>query len=243
MAMWLWLQNHASFFNLTAKVLNLSNMVINELAKEAADCLRWLQSKVPPKPNPLEDMPYTALAMNRAISFQNFYKIRFTMISGIKNYLNNVCSVVFADILVQVLGNRYSKLPLNVPIHVPGFPHPTFGVITVIPRSLDYTIPNKKGPLDTIWSLNPKAQVDDRTMFLTFSRGLYVTEEEVVELFNSKYGDCVEDVHMVPPTSSNRSLYAKMVVRNVSTIDQILSTCSSAKFRINGKHVWARKYE
>ncbi|XP_060216525.1 uncharacterized protein LOC132644008 [Lycium barbarum] len=114
---------------------------------------------------------------------------------------------------------------------------------SVIPRALDYTLSNKKGPLDTIWSLKPEAQVDDRTMFLTFSKGYPVTEAEVIELFNSKYGDCAEDVHMVPPTSSNHSLYARMVVRDVSTIDQSLSTCPIAKFRINGKDVWARKYE
>ncbi|KAG5590970.1 hypothetical protein H5410_041484 [Solanum commersonii] len=48
---------------------------------------------------------------------------------------------------------------------------------------------------------------------------------------------------MVPPTSSKHLLYAQMVVRDVSTIDQILSTSPIAKFKINGKVVWARKYE
>uniref|UniRef100_K4CKP1 Uncharacterized protein n=1 Tax=Solanum lycopersicum TaxID=4081 RepID=K4CKP1_SOLLC len=123
------------------------------------------------------------------------------------------------DILVWVLSKGYPKVPLNFPIHVPGFPHQTFGIITVILRSLDYIIPNKNGPLENIWSLKPKSQVDDRTMFLTLSRGEHMTKKEVVELFNSKYIDFVEDVHMPPPTSSKLLLYAQMVVRDVSTID------------------------
>nr|GMD41029.1 uncharacterized protein LOC109169472 [Ipomoea batatas] len=75
-------------------------------------------------------------------------------------------------------------------------------------------------------------------------RGYPVSEEEVKELFNSYYGDCVETVKMVPPmNASEQSLYARLVVRSVSTIDQVLSRGPIAKFRVNGKHVWARKYE
>ncbi|KAG5590971.1 hypothetical protein H5410_041485 [Solanum commersonii] len=128
---------------------DLPNMVINQLAKEAVACLRWVQSKVPPISNLAGDMPITTVVMDRAMSFQYFYKIRFTMISGIKNYLNNVCSIIFADILFWVLSKGYPTMPLNFPIHVPGFPHQTFGIITVIRRSLDYIILNKNGPLTT----------------------------------------------------------------------------------------------
>ncbi|KAF3685378.1 hypothetical protein FXO37_00694 [Capsicum annuum] len=106
------------------------------------------------------------------------------------------------------------------------FLHPTFGVITVIPRSLDYTISDKKGPLDTIWSLKPETQVEYKT---------------VTELFNSKYEDCVEDIHMVTSTSPDHMLYARIVVRDVSTINRILSICPIVKFNVNGKQFWTRK--
>lgn len=160
------------------------------------------------------------------------------MISGIKEFLNKVCAIIFADILHQTI----PRSPLNYPIPVLGFPHPTFGPIKVVPRSLDSIIPSNElwG-----WSLKSDALVDDRTMFLTFSRGFPVSEGEVKELFNSYYGiNCVEQVQMMPlASSSNHSLYARMVVHNVSTIDQILCRRSIAKIKINGKHVWARKYE
>ncbi|XP_015084263.1 uncharacterized protein LOC107027679 [Solanum pennellii] len=241
MDIWLWLRNHASCLNLIVKFLDVPIMEINLLAKEAVMCLKWVQSKVPPKSNLARGMAITAMVMDRAISFQYFYKIRFTMTSGIKNYLNDVCSIVFADILVWVLSKGYPKVPMNFPIHVPGFPHQTFGTITLILKSLDYIIPNKNEPLENIWSLKPKSQFDDRTMLLTLSRSEHMIKKEVVELFNSKYRDCVEDVHMLPPTSSKHLLYSQMVVRDVSTIDQILSTKPIAKFKINGKDVWARR--
>jgi hypothetical protein len=37
-------------------------------------------------------------------------------------------------------------------------------------------------------------------------------------------------------------LYARLVVRSASFIPVVLEGQSKAKFSINGKHVWARKY-
>lgn len=44
----------------------------------------------------------------------------------------------------------------------------------------------------------------------------------------------------VPP--EEQALYARLVVRPASVIDSILGSKSKAKFTINGKHVWARRY-
>ncbi|KAJ8535493.1 hypothetical protein K7X08_023213 [Anisodus acutangulus] len=240
LAMWLWLEE-VHFPSLIDKMAKLPDEIVYKLAEEGATCLKWLESKVPPMPNDVGDMPLTAILLKRNISFNIFYQQRFTMISGIKTLLNKVCAIIFVDILHQIMSGK-SRIILNSPIPIPGFPHPTFGAITVVPRTLDSIIPSRDL---WSWSLKTDAPVDDRTMFLTFSRGFPVTEAEVKELFNSYYGiDCVENVHMVPSgSSSDHSLYARMAVRDVSTIDQILCNGSIAKFRINGKHVWARKYE
>ncbi|XP_055830805.1 uncharacterized protein LOC129899821 [Solanum dulcamara] len=240
-SMWLWFEEE-HLPSIIDKMVKLPNEIVNKLAEEGATCLKWIESKVPPSVlNDAGDMPLTSIILKRTVSFNMFYQQRFTMISGIKAFLNKVCAIIFADILHQTIPGQ-SRIRLNSPILIPGFPHPTFGPITVVPRSLDSIIPSK-GLWG--WSIKNDAQVDDRTMFLTFSRGFPVTEGEVKELFNSCYGvNCVEQVHMVPLTSSSdHSLYARMVVRDVSTIDQILCSGSIAKFRINGKHVWARKYE
>ncbi|XP_060174333.1 uncharacterized protein LOC132605037 [Lycium barbarum] len=240
LAMWLWLEE-VRFPSLIDKMVKLPDGIVIKLAEEGATCLKWLESKVPPVPTDVGDMPSTTIILKRNISFNMFYQQRFTMISGIKTLLNKVCAIIFTDILHQIMPGK-SRVVLNSPIPIPGFPHPTYGAITVVPRTLDSIIPSR-GLWG--WSLKSDAPVDDRTMFLTFSRGFPVTEAEVKELFNSYHGiDCVENVHMVPSaSSSDHSLYARMVVRDVSTIDQILCNGSIAKFRINGKHVWARKYE
>nr|GLL37934.1 uncharacterized protein LOC109169472 [Ipomoea trifida] len=149
--------------------------------------------------------------------------------------------LIYSLINKTVLFHNLTQVTPESPIPIPGFPHPIFGAINVIPRNPDFAIPN--GGFWG-WSTATEAPVDDRTMFLTFSRGYPVSEEEVKELFNSYYGDCVETVKMVPPmNASEQSLYARLVVRSVSTIDQVLSRGPIAKFRVNGKHVWARKYE
>ncbi|KAL7166292.1 hypothetical protein ACSBR2_037048 [Camellia fascicularis] len=85
--------------------------------------------------------------------------------------------------------------------------------------------------------------MDDRTMFLTFSRGYPVSESEVKELFTGCFGNCVDNVDMDEFKSVDQPLFARMVVCGVSIVDDILNWSSIAKFWINGKHVWARKYE
>lgn len=84
---------------------------------------------------------------------------------------------------------------------------------------------------------------DDKTMFLTFSRGFPVTEEEVRHLFTSTYGDCIKAMHMGNEDANEQVLFATMVLNDVETLDRILNGKHIAKFRVNGKHIWARKYE
>ncbi|KAK6782237.1 hypothetical protein RDI58_020033 [Solanum bulbocastanum] len=189
-------------------------------------------------------MASTIITLKHLYSFHTLDRKIFFRLVLILHHDPGVSLLVMAIYFSVGLARRISKGAPYFPIHVPRFPYQTFGIITVVPRILNYIIPNKNGPLENIWSLKPKAQVDDRTILLTFSRGgHHMTEEEVVELFNSKYRDCVEDVHMVPPTSSKHFLYIQTMVRYVSTIDQILSTSPIAMFKINGRDVSARKYE
>ncbi|XP_019173898.1 PREDICTED: uncharacterized protein LOC109169472 [Ipomoea nil] len=250
MALWLWLEDlHFQTIYIVDKLDDFSDSVVDALANEAVLCLKCLEPRSSSGAAAAageDDMPLTSLVTGRPMSSHRFYPNKFAAISGIKAFLNKVCAVVFADILQQVMssGITVSLSQVVTPdsaIPIPGFPHPTFGAISVIPRSPDFAIPN--GGFWG-WSTAAEAPVDDRTMFLTFSRGYPVSEEEVKELFNLYYGDCVETVKMVPPaTASEQSLYARLVVRSVSTIDQVLSRGPIAKFRVNGKHVWARKYE
>ncbi|KAL7228747.1 hypothetical protein ACSBR2_007443 [Camellia fascicularis] len=83
---------------------------------------------------------------------------------------------------------------------------------------------------------------DDRTIFLTFSKGYPTSETEVRDFFTRKFGEIIEAVHMQEVPGGEQVLYARLVVHSASVINVVLEGQRKAKFSINGKHVWARKY-
>ncbi|GMH07752.1 hypothetical protein Nepgr_009592 [Nepenthes gracilis] len=87
-----------------------------------------------------------------------------------------------------------------------------------------------------------EAPLDDRTIFLTFSKGYPVLETELRNFFAGLYGDVVEAIHMQEVPVGEQPLHARLVVRNPATVRGILRGRAMAKFFINGKHTWARIY-
>ncbi|XP_030550153.1 uncharacterized protein LOC115755041 [Rhodamnia argentea] len=83
---------------------------------------------------------------------------------------------------------------------------------------------------------------DERTIFLTFSKGYPIPEKEVREYFTRRFGNFIEELHLQEVPPEEQALYARLVVRPASIIGSILNGKSKAKFTINGKHVWARRY-
>ncbi|XP_057452260.1 uncharacterized protein LOC130744082 [Lotus japonicus] len=126
------------------------------------------------------------------------------------------------------------------PLVVPGFPHPLFGNFTIPQINFeemnlcDLRIWANKGPHDDVPD-------DDKTIFLTFSKGFPVTKEEVRHLFTSFFGNCIKVLNM--EEKREQVLFATMVLNKVEQLDMILNGKFIAKLRVNGKHIWARKYE
>ncbi|KAL2534349.1 Uncharacterized protein Adt_07700 [Abeliophyllum distichum] len=52
---------------------------------------------------------------------------------------------------------------------------------------------------------------EDRTMFVTFSRGYPVAEREVRHFFSTNFGDCIESFHMQEVRPHEQPLYARVV--------------------------------
>nr|ABN06039.1 hypothetical protein MtrDRAFT_AC149576g15v2 [Medicago truncatula] len=129
-----------------------------------------------------------------------------------------------------------------MPLVLPGFPHPLFGTFDLLPRIENISLSNEK-----IWVQNilyDDATDDDRSVFLTFSRGFHVSEVEVMYLFTTNYGDCVQSLTMGRNVvQGDQPLFAIMILKMVEIVDQILNGKRVAKLQINGKHIWARKYE
>ncbi|KAK6144870.1 hypothetical protein DH2020_021690 [Rehmannia glutinosa] len=64
---------------------------------------------------------------------------------------------------------------------------------------------------------------DDRTIFLTFSKGYPITEDEVREFFTRmRFGDLIEELIMQEVGDDEQVLYARMVARSTAVIDGIV---------------------
>ncbi|ESQ41074.1 hypothetical protein EUTSA_v10015649mg [Eutrema salsugineum] len=259
MATWFWLEDFG-FENIFSIIMALPDPLIAAFANEAVLCFRCLDSSEPP--NGLNRIPLTVRFMKKDISLLMIYKHRYTAIAGIKNFLNTVCSRIFSDILQQVLPPSSSSVSssfvtrLRYPLNIPGFPDQTFGSINVMSDVFgrDYFSDNNLFLFpDGLWRWNAScvATENDRTMFITFSRGFPVSQAEVKALFTERFGEnCVVGVYMPENASSTnvnsevmqQSLFAKLVLDSVVTVDRILQGGKLRKFRINGKHIWARKY-
>ncbi|KAK0571337.1 hypothetical protein LWI29_014397 [Acer saccharum] len=245
-AVWLWLEEKG-FSSLISKISKLSNQMVNVLAREAVSGLNCLESDQVPNVPPNGGMYFTSRLLDRTdMSLLFFYHNRFSTIVGVKNVLNNVCAKIFTDILPLVMG---IQVRLNQPIPMAGFLHQLFGDVEIVRRGMSYVeIPAAAGgdQILQLWGMpENNLSEDDRTMFLTFSRGFRVTENEVRGLFTRLYGlDAVANVIMQENISDDaQPLFARLILNSIATVDRMLKGRSIAKFRINGKHIWARKYE
>ncbi|KAF5203761.1 Rho guanine nucleotide exchange factor [Thalictrum thalictroides] len=142
--------------------------------------------------------------------------------------------------------------------HVQGFSPMEFLEETNAPMIPDISIPVPNipqrfeiGESCNKRSLNPRAQSwfptgvappEDRSMFMTFSRGYPITEEELRNYFNRGYGDVVQEIHMEQASANVQPLYAIVVFRSPATVAQILNGRSKVKFVVKGKHVWTRRF-
>ncbi|TKY53530.1 hypothetical protein E2542_SST25064 [Spatholobus suberectus] len=97
---------------------------------------------------------------------------------------------------------------------------------------------------DTTRDENKEVPVDDRIIFMTFSKGYPITEAEVRDLFSRRYGDIIEALYMQDVVPLEQPLYARVVIRAEAAhmIDRFLESTNKVKLSINGKHAWARKY-
>jgi hypothetical protein len=247
MAFWLWLEN-IGFPSLVLKLASFPLITINYVAQEASSCLKCLESD---NFSILYNggLLLTQTIMEREIPLLLFQLRRYTIIADIQNVLNNTCARIFNDILLTLKSTCVSKLVLPYPYYRPmivsGFPHSLFGEFNNIPptnfESHFYLVGQR------IWEnrrLFDDVADEDKTIFLTFSRGFPVTREEVRYLFTKRFGVyCIKDMRMGSINSDGQILYATIVVNNVETFDRILKKRHVAKFHVNGKHIWARKYE
>ncbi|KAI3870616.1 hypothetical protein MKX03_030180 [Papaver bracteatum] len=84
----------------------------------------------------------------------------------------------------------------------------------------------------------------ERTLFVTFSRGFPISEDQIREFFVRTYGEnCMESICMqeISPPQLRQSMYAMILFHATETIDKILAGEDKVCFLINGRHIQARR--
>ncbi|XP_057981091.1 uncharacterized protein LOC131166511 [Malania oleifera] len=80
------------------------------------------------------------------------------------------------------------------------------------------------------------------TIFLTFSKGYPISEIEVRDFLHRVINFVISLYIWQEVTGEEQVLYARLVVHSPAVIEVALDGQSKAKFSIEGKHVWGRKY-
>ncbi|AET02666.2 hypothetical protein MtrunA17_Chr8g0355651 [Medicago truncatula] len=242
LAMWLWLEK-VGFHNVVKNIMSLPIILINEIADESMTCLTCLTnnyntSVFSMSSSEANDIPLLQSLIENEISLKFFLHNRVEAIQGVEKTRREVCMRAFGDIMQQAMMRNLAERMVENNNFLFGSAGPMnlqFGSVGIAAEMVQQQS-NNNGRRGRI------IPADERTLFVTFSKGYRVEEWEVREYFTMAYGDCIEALFMQETQPNEQPLFARIVFHMVSTIDMILRGASKVKFSINRKHVWVRKF-
>ncbi|TVU44103.1 hypothetical protein EJB05_03535, partial [Eragrostis curvula] len=193
-------------------------------------------------------------------------------ITGVLFLLNNVCCKVLADLrqkadeqgitgremqesshpnssrLLQQYKQDYWQIQINTNFHggesssSRSMPSAAIQLTQdTFQQSFSQSSTNNMGPYCLNWnSIAP--QDDNRTLFVTFSNGLPLTQEEVYDFFMRHFGD-VESVSVEVPIEDRPPQYARVTFGSRHTMLRVLNGEERVKFMSGRKHLWCRKFD
>ncbi|KAI3995247.1 hypothetical protein MKX01_032049 [Papaver californicum] len=221
MASWIFMED-LGYFNVIAMLLSCESDILNSAFSEAESLVRHIINKTPP-PSSLIDMPITLRLIHsngsrEYISLNTLFEFEHGIITyiQIKKKIKALCDILFDDIFRKAMSGNNTT---NTTVHSQRLSDEIGGSSFVTPPS-------------------------ERTMFVTFSKGYPITEDQVREYFVGMHGDCIERIDMQKAKPSKRqSMFAKIIFYNSRTIDEILGGEEKVRLFINGLHMQARRYE
>ncbi|XP_038889233.1 uncharacterized protein LOC120079123 [Benincasa hispida] len=266
MGLWLWLEQNGEEFNLVYKMLSLPDALIDALSDETVMSLACIDNdKFPFEPDSTVDIPLIQHVSKTPVSLRFFHENRLAILRGVTKICKDICHRAFFDILHTLQTQRVisrATVPSFPAVHggargrflaaapASKFGGQNFGFVglrgesstTAVSAATVTAIQSGMAGLKLKEEEREAIPADERTIFLTFSKGYPISEEEVRDYFGRRYGDFIENIHMQEAQPPEQPLYALLVVKMESSIDVVLEGRTKAKFSINGKHVWARKY-
>ncbi|KAJ1382205.1 hypothetical protein SESBI_44454 [Sesbania bispinosa] len=236
LGVWLWLER-VGFRNMVKTILSLPNTLINDVADETLLCLSFINSGlITPSSSDGNEIPLLQNLMSKEISFQFFYENRVKALQGVAKAVQDVCFRAFTDITQQAMIRNSTERMVE----------PQQKLVTSQSLERESLWFGSIGPSNVMLGSviqNNEVAADDRTLFVTFSKGYRMEEWEVREFFTMTHGDCIESLHMQETMQPNEQpLFARIVFHKTCNTDMILKGATKIKFTINGKHVWARKF-
>ncbi|XP_073043379.1 uncharacterized protein [Primulina eburnea] len=249
MGLWLWFER-TGFSNVISKILSQPLFLINELADEAMACLNCMDDAQFPLQFEATEIPLTQSIVQKDLTLNYFHLRRLTAYHEIQTLIKQVYIPVLSDIMEKACYGGFGESLNDSQMSMQG--HAALGLNPMMAQS-SYDDPfmqsfsNINIQVDTRPSQNNVVQANEpalyvRTMFATFSKGYPVSESEIRQFFSRIYGNCIESIHMQEVKVNEQALYARVVFHRPAFIDSILSGMTKAKFSINGKHIWMRKF-
>jgi hypothetical protein len=226
LALWLWLER-AGFRNFIQQITSLPFVLINEVADETVKCLNCINNNIMPSSVGNEgNIPIMQSLVEREISLRYFFENRNVVREGVAKVFRDVCMRAVIDLMQEAMVVRINN--------------------AMIGRNVNMA-PQNQFLSGSIGSAGPVRQInnvpaDDRTLFLTFSKGYRVEEWELRDFFTMTYGDCIEALYMQEVQPNEQPLFARIVFHHFPVIGMILGEETKVNFKINGKHVRARKF-
>ncbi|XP_009337233.2 uncharacterized protein LOC103929732 [Pyrus x bretschneideri] len=249
LALWLWLERDG-FKNVVKKMLSLPYILINELADEAVTCLGLINGTHFSLSSEQTDIPLMQSFLEKEISVQFFHENRDAAARGVTKAVNEVCLPAFDDIMQKTMERNFAQNSVDHRNVVLPSQRSSSSLASQQPSSsslFPFSLSNNEQPYlqqqQPLQMRNEVAPPHDRTMFVTFSKGYPVQESEVRQFFTMTFGARIESLQMQEVQPHEQSLFAKIVFHSPATIEAILNGMRKAKFTINGKHIWVRRYE
>nr|XP_009778523.1 PREDICTED: uncharacterized protein LOC104227865 [Nicotiana sylvestris] len=106
-------------------------------------------------------------------------------------------------------------------------------------EKLNLALNSKLNPFAKEWSSSEAT----RSLFMTFSRGYPISRRQIINFFNRKCGNCVEDVFTFREQGKDPT-FGKVVFKNTSSCALVLRRgCDVARFYIGSGHVLVKQYK
>ncbi|XWS71343.1 hypothetical protein CRYUN_Cryun03dG0130100 [Craigia yunnanensis] len=221
-AFWNFLER-TGFKHFVKNLQQLPDALLFSLAKEAIMCLECLYCSTR-EIFPWVDMDFPVMKklVGQDILLGYLFENRESAKRMIEDFVKDVCQIAFSDVVLTYLASKqFSKS--NSELQCQTSPGEDNGELLIQQKLATMT----------------RVDSEDRTLFMTFSRGYPVSNQELHGFLVRKFGKCVEAIYM---DQNTKPLFCVVVLRSLSDMSRILGGKKLVKLFINGNQVRARRF-